>query len=265
MKNKLSYLAYPPTSLPIRDLFLLDNVELADDSSVLEVGVGCGETTARLAGMCRHVVGVDVSDAAVESLKYLERGDSGPKFICLDATDETAELGEKFDVIVSMDTLEHVDDAAAYFRFVWRHLSDDGIAHILFPNELPDNMHGVTQFASEADLRQAAESELGVVGVGSAALNRWPRIVVFLSFGWLIRLRSALKRSVSSPQHFEDTRFYRRIGIWRRLSPLINLYWFVVLSLCRLSPRAYTLRSVGVGDFERDSALYIRLQRHGSR
>ena len=79
--NRLQYLAYPPTSLPIRDLFVLEHIDLNDDSNVLEIGVGCGETTVRLAKVCRHVVGVDISAETLAKLAYLEDPVPGMKLV----------------------------------------------------------------------------------------------------------------------------------------------------------------------------------------
>ncbi|MFC1499063.1 class I SAM-dependent methyltransferase [Verrucomicrobiota bacterium] len=259
MPSKLRYLPYPPTSLPVRDLFVLEQVFFTKKTRLMEIGVGCGETSARLAAECGQVVGVDIAEKVIGSLEYLKKRFRNLELVCVDVTNE-GKVEQEFDVIVSCDTLEHVNKPDRFFCFVAEHLKSDGVAHVLFPNEFPSEMHGVTRFESEDDLRRVISGMFSSVQIYRADLRRWPRLVVTLAFGWKrILCRRENRKRGEAPQCFDNTRFFRNIKLWKRISPLINFYWFVVLGLCRLFGRVYLVKPVRPLDFETSCDLYVRL------
>jgi len=261
-RQKLSYLAYPPTVFPVRDLFLLDWVPISETADVLEIGVGCGETTARVASMVRRVVGVDIAEEVLGDLRYLELRHTNLSFRSVDVTTE-ANLPERFGIIISFDTLEHIPDPVAYFGFIARHLSRDGTAHILFPNETHNTMHGITRFASEDALRAAIGDSLSPRVLQVAEISAWVRVVQVMSYQWVRALamprRPHRRWAGPRPQTFDQTRFYRHMGSWQTLSPFLNAYWFFVLGLCRLKRPSYHLRPLRRDDFDADHNLYIVL------
>lgn len=261
MNNRLRYLPYPPTSLPIRDLFVLEHVSFSKETRLMEIGVGCGETTARLAIECGAVTGVDVSESAIKALAYLKRRFENLELVCADAASDV-NLQEQFDVIVSCDTLEHVNAPERFFEFIFRHLDQEGAAHVLFPNEFPPAKHGVTHFESEDALRSALGEHFTQVAIFRAELCLWPKLVVAVTFGWMQRLRGPRKGTQGEQaQCFDETRFFKRQKLWRKLSPIINLYWFVMLALCRLGGKVYELTPVAPEDFEESCGLYVRLKK----
>jgi hypothetical protein len=45
------------------------------------------------------------------------------------------------------------------------------------------------------------------------------------------RLRRLRTDDGGRPQTFDETAFFRNMGLWRRLAPAVNLYWYGVLRL----------------------------------
>jgi len=70
---------------------------------VLDLACGCGYGSWILKEAGNDVVGVDISDDAIE---YALRHYKGPSYFCQSA----AETSGKFDAIVSFETLEHLED-----------------------------------------------------------------------------------------------------------------------------------------------------------
>lgn len=99
---------------------------------VLDLGCGAGYGTRYLAAVADHVVGIDISHAAVAyaSARY---GDlDNIRFVQGDA----ARLGvrpARFDVVCSFETIEHVPDVNAYLREVTRVLAPGGVFVVSTP------------------------------------------------------------------------------------------------------------------------------------
>lgn len=85
---------------------------------VLDVGCGIGNFTQLLAGRCRDVVAVDGDEQSIQALTYLLSDHSNVRALTADLpTVELVQLtGGRFDSIVSLDFLEHVEDDAALLR-----------------------------------------------------------------------------------------------------------------------------------------------------
>jgi len=266
MGHRLRYVPYPPTSLPIRDLFVLDYVPFDRQTRLMEIGVGGGETFARLALECGEVTGVDIAQPVLDSLQYLKRRMKNLHFVCADVTADVR-LGKEFDSIVSCDTLEHVSVPDRFFTFILEHLAPGATGHVLFPNEFPPTRHGVTSFTSRAELLDAIGDGFAAGDVYRVDLDRCASLVVAFCYGWMDRLlrhgdpRAARVRE--NVQRFDETRFFRRTKLWTRLSPAINFYWFVMLRLCRLCGSAYSIRPARDDDFDEDCNLYVRLRKDG--
>ena len=89
---------------------LLGVVAGLDVASVLDVGCGGGDTLAALAATGRYTLaGCDVSDAALELAR---RRVPGARLLALDV--QRAALDERFDLVLSVQVVEHLpDDEAA--------------------------------------------------------------------------------------------------------------------------------------------------------
>jgi hypothetical protein len=128
----------------------------------------------------RQVDGVDVSEAAISRARELFAGD-GIAFHCADATklDELFDDGT-FDVVVSLETIEHVPDADAFLRAVKRVAKSTATIIISCPNDhwyYPSNEianpYHVRKYTF-SEFKKIAGSILGdnvVWGLGTAALG----------------------------------------------------------------------------------------------
>ena len=258
---RIAFVPYPPTSFPYRDLLVLEQLSLDPAHRVCEVGVGSGETTARLARLCAEVTGFEISAPTVGALGYLEKRHRNLRLVAADITDAEAlaDYSGRFDRLLSCDTLEHVPDPAGFFRGAAQILAPAGELAITFPNEPKKLMHGVTRFDSPLELAQLAQ-DAGFEDLRLGAARLSPHAArVAERLGWkplsLAREVVALGRGMATwrrqqrgdngvgapPQVFEDTRFFRTMWLWRPLSPAVNLYWYGVLRLMAARGPAFTI------------------------
>ena len=246
---RIDYVPFPPTSFPFRDLLLLEQLPIAPNERVCEVGIGSGGTCARLAKLDCEVTGLDVSTKAVEALRYLEAREPALRFHVADITkgSDLAPFCARFDTLVSCDTLEHVPDPKAFFEGVSNLLAPGGRFLVTFPNEPRATMHGITCFETPEELcNLVASSGLELELCGAAIMNAWAETVAD-RFGWgpiaLVRRALAAQRRLTAgperasrggsakPQTFDETSFFANRERWQRLAVPINAYWWGVLKL----------------------------------
>lgn len=134
-----------------RDYLVLERLPLDKDVSVMEIGLGTGSTAAKIIGKVKKFCGVDISEETIAQLSSIYEGDDSVSFHNIDVC-KNADLGKKFEVVFSADTLEHVEAAEGFLNFISRHLSPEGMALVTFPNESEKRHHGVTWFNQKKDL-----------------------------------------------------------------------------------------------------------------
>jgi 2-polyprenyl-3-methyl-5-hydroxy-6-metoxy-1,4-benzoquinol methylase len=76
----------------------------------------------------KSVVGVDIYKEGVDYLNKLEKYD----IHCHNA--ESFDLGQKFDVVVAGDIIEHLEDLKGFFNSIKKHMHHDSILLISTPN-----------------------------------------------------------------------------------------------------------------------------------
>jgi 2-polyprenyl-3-methyl-5-hydroxy-6-metoxy-1,4-benzoquinol methylase len=108
--------------------------ELARGRDVLDAGCGEGFGTVLLAETARSVLGIDYAAApvAVASAAY---GTANLTFRQLDVR-ALADLGQRFDLIVNFQVIEHLTDPAPFLAGVRAALAADGLLMITTPNRL---------------------------------------------------------------------------------------------------------------------------------
>ena len=252
-RPRIEYIPFPPTSLPHRDLLILEQVAMGPGDRVCEVGVGSGATAVRAARLGpAEVVGLDVSAGAIEAVRELETRYQNLRLEVADVTqrEQVAPLGGRFDVVFSCDTLEHVEEPDAYFAGIAELLAPGGRFFITFPNEPPEIMHGVTRFGCARDLEERVRAAgLSDVELGAArlspraanvldALGRRPLAIVRAGVRAAQRARG---EAGARAQRFDETSFHRYHRLWKRLAPAVNLYWYAVLSLMAKRAPAFDL------------------------
>ena len=111
---------------------------------LLDIGCGDGTFTVRLGEQFREVFGIDVQENYIETFK--QRAASEPKFKVSSMSAAAMEFpADFFDTIVTIETLEHVDDLAGAAREIHRVLRPGGELIITVPNRwFPCENHGMT-------------------------------------------------------------------------------------------------------------------------
>mgnify|MGYP003383426596 CR=1 FL=1 len=169
---------------------------------VLDFGCGSGYGAASLADVAESVIAVDVSAEAVAfaadryeapNLSFRKIEGAGP----LPFEDD------QFDVVLSFQVIEHVDDEAAYLREARRVLKPGGVMIIVTPNravrllpfQKPWNRWHVREYSMDSltrvaapwlEVREAhymgAEDKLASVEIKRYRLAKWALLPVTLPF-----------------------------------------------------------------------------------
>jgi ubiquinone/menaquinone biosynthesis C-methylase UbiE len=109
-------------------------VQLCRGKVVLDIASGSGYGSALLATSAKKVQGVDVSPEAVEYARATYAGEN-VEFTVGSATE--IPLGDdSVDVVVTFETIEHVEDYRTFVREIRRVLKPGGIAVVSTPNDL---------------------------------------------------------------------------------------------------------------------------------
>jgi len=132
---------------------------------VLDFGCGTGYGTHRLASVCEHITGVDVSEEAVEFAGSTYRADNLDYQRILPLPEHTAPFPDaSFDAITSFQVIEHIWEVDAYVDELARLLKPGGTAVIatpdrstrLFRGQRPWNLFHVIEY-DHATLQRALE------------------------------------------------------------------------------------------------------------
>ncbi len=91
--------------------FFLDNV--SKDHKVLDIGCGNGALSYDIALKAKSVTGIDIEEKSIKKAKS-KYSRSNAKYITGDATKDLS--GEKFDVIILSNVLEHIENRVGFMR-----------------------------------------------------------------------------------------------------------------------------------------------------
>lgn len=105
--------------------------ELCRSKRVLEIGAAAGEGTRLLADSAAEVTAVDQQDLWAQSPAA---GMSNVRFVRCDALELPGDWKGRFDVVVALELVEHLDDPAAFQRQVATVLAEGGSAVFSTPN-----------------------------------------------------------------------------------------------------------------------------------
>jgi len=137
--------------------------------SVLDIACGVGYGTALLAEHpeVTKALGVDISSASVQYALQRYNGDR-VSYICSDALQFCPE--QQFENIVSLETIEHVDDPRALFSHLVSLLAPGGrlITSIPVTPSVDANPHHKTNFSTKTFMQMGEEFSLNYV----ASLNQ---------------------------------------------------------------------------------------------
>jgi len=103
---------------------------LKNEPKILEVGCGFGYLTYALAIAGYDVVGLDISQVAVDKAKRRY----GNKYICSDVQDYASKVGPQYDVIILTEVIEHIPDVKSFLASLDLLLSPQGEIVLTTPN-----------------------------------------------------------------------------------------------------------------------------------
>jgi 2-polyprenyl-3-methyl-5-hydroxy-6-metoxy-1,4-benzoquinol methylase len=127
------------------------------DLTVLDVGSGVGQFSFEIGRRVKKMVGVEpFREAYISALDKKRKYGLGRKIIFWNVPIEKLKTKEKFDLILSLTTLEHMPDAEKSFKKVFELLKNGGIIYLTVPNKLwPYEYHYKLWFLSWLPLKYA--------------------------------------------------------------------------------------------------------------
>jgi glycosyltransferase involved in cell wall biosynthesis/phospholipid N-methyltransferase len=143
--------------------WMADTIKPYCGQRILEIGSGTGNVTRQLIPRSLYVAS-DINPLYLHVLSHLR--DDRP-YLDVQFTDVTTgqtfpEVAAKFDTVICLNVVEHVDDDAGALRNIRRVLADDGRALVLVPNEPAifgtlDEVLGHRRRYNEPTLRKLAD------------------------------------------------------------------------------------------------------------
>lgn len=134
-------------------------LEHARPGALLDLACGDGTLTEALAEHFESVVGVDASSKHLAVAKQRL-----PDVVFHECLIEEFETDQRFDTVLLLMILEHVDDPVALIRHAAKFLKDDGVLIIHVPNEEALNRQIAVKMGSLTELGELTPYDLKVVG-----------------------------------------------------------------------------------------------------
>lgn len=184
---------------------LLRRLHVSPAAHVLDVGCGWGVTLEALERRGHRVDGLDVSR---EALELLDRPDR--RLIEADLTRPLPESVPRYDAVLALDVIEHLDDDRAAVARLGRLVRPDGVVLISVPARPDlfsdfDRVQGHRRRYEAADLRAAIEEG----GLRLERLLWWGAWMVPL-----VRWQRRRPRSGPNTDHFATYASYLRLPPW---------------------------------------------------
>lgn len=241
-----------------RDYLILSQLNFRSELSVMEIGVGAGSTAAHIIRRVKEFCGIDISAENIARLAATYKRNSSVAFLTADVC-KNISIGKKFDIIFSADTLEHVQSPDGLFTFIAVHLSQNGTALVIFPNESENKHHGVTWFDNKEDLLKLVETAglemLCITEVRKTLSHRFLETIL-----WKLP-KSIMTRKQSNilPQSFEETKAFAINQAGGIKSILLALYASSVTKLTALFP-LYNVVDAGADISNKILLMKLQLQ-----
>ena len=122
---------------PIRIEYILENIKshkkikkdkssLLKGLNILDIGCGGGLISEPLARLGANVTGIDASEKNINVAK-LHSSKNGLQIDYFNTSPENFKEFEKFDVILNLEIVEHVEDVSLYIKSCYKLLKKDGL------------------------------------------------------------------------------------------------------------------------------------------
>lgn len=163
---------------PLRVRFVANRVPLRG-KEILDVGCGGGILSERIALMGGHVTGIDPAKKTIQVAKLhaIESGiDNRVNYVCTTAEDLVADQSDTFDIVIAMETLEHVLEPSETIRALADLCKPEGsvfvatinrtfqayllaiVAGEYILNAIPRGTHDYDKFRRPSDIARAMRS-----------------------------------------------------------------------------------------------------------
>ena len=165
--------------------------------NILDIGCGGGLISEPMARLGANVTGIDASDKNIEVAK-LHSKKSGFKINYLNKSPENLSDIEKFDIILNLEIVEHVDNVNLYIKSCYKLLKKNGLMFTATLNRsltsyvkaiigaeyilrwLPIGTHDWNKFFKPEELQQVLSQEkfstLDIKGLSfNPFLNKWKK------------------------------------------------------------------------------------------
>jgi 2-polyprenyl-3-methyl-5-hydroxy-6-metoxy-1,4-benzoquinol methylase len=197
--------------------------------NVLDIACGSGYGSAYLAEKASSVFGVDVDRETIEYCKhkYLQKN---LHFLQIEKDQMMEEFKNRFDVVVSFETIEHISDYNKFLYILNTYLKNNGILILSTPNNFrhinpPENRFHVYEF----DILELFEIlkgifngyHIGIFGQGKTTFQRvsrdtrepWIKSLVQKIFK---KIYNTDKRTINLLTKIEHLNIYKKISGWQK-------------------------------------------------
>ncbi len=113
---------------------LKNNKKPLEKIKILDIGCGGGLLSEPMRRLGAEVVGIDASDKNISIAKlHAKKSQLNIKYIC--ASPETLKSNMKFDVILNMEIIEHVEDVSFFLKSCSKFLKTNGLMFVATLNK----------------------------------------------------------------------------------------------------------------------------------
>ncbi len=201
------------------DLFnswVFEKIEPFLGNSILEIGCGTGNFTTLLAVPRRSVTAVDIQPKYAEATARRLAGRNDIEVICADAT--TMDINRRFDTIVMLDVLEHIEDDVGFLKRLKQLLQPEGRMVLKVPSG--QWLYGSMDKAIGHYRRYTRQSLAIAATAAGLKLDTAKPFNRTACLGWWLNGR-LLKRL--TPPAAQVQRFNRLLPVVRRLEEMVPL------------------------------------------
>ena len=118
----------------VLDLKIKNKYKPFNGLNILDIGCGGGLLSEPMARLGANVVGIDASDQNIKVAKYhLKKSKLNIKY--LNASPENLKIKEKFDVVLNMEIVEHVENVNFFIKESSKFMKKSGIMFIATLNQ----------------------------------------------------------------------------------------------------------------------------------
>ena len=118
----------------IIETFGLSNKKPLDKIQILDIGCGGGLLSEPMSRLGANVTGIDASEKNIDVAKiHAKKGNLKIKYIC--SSPEKLQIKSKFDVILNMEIVEHVEDINIFLKACSNLLKKNGIMFVATLNK----------------------------------------------------------------------------------------------------------------------------------